>query len=91
MTFHDFNKMNEIDKMGEIADNAVFLMRRKDGCYKVSLYQLYGFYIEAYIDLMKLSYKFVRAFDNVNMLKEYLRKIDISGLFPYDSNRSHAK
>jgi hypothetical protein len=80
MTLHDFEIMDEMDKMDEISTNAVYLFQKTDGCYEVSLYQLHGFYIEVYLDLIKFNYKFLRVFDNINGLDDYLRKIDISEL-----------
>jgi hypothetical protein len=81
MTMRDFELMNGIEKMQAIAELGVFLAKRKEGCFSISLYQIEDFYIEIYFHTTQLLYISARTFTNTAELSSYLDQIDISSLF----------
>jgi len=83
MTIEDFELMNGTEKMQTLAEQSVFLAQRMEGCFKISLYQLEGFYIEIYFHLSQFCYKSVRVFSDTSELSPYLETVDISGLCEY--------
>jgi hypothetical protein len=78
MTLQDFDLLDPVAKLFVIADRSVFLARRTDDAFRVSLYQLDGFYIEIYFHAKELMYKQVRCFADIDELDKYLDSIDIS-------------
>jgi len=78
MTIEDFESLDPVAKLFVISDRSVFLARRTDGDFRVSLYQLDGFYVEIYFHTEELMYKRVRSFSGTEELDKYLDSIDIS-------------
>jgi hypothetical protein len=74
----DFDFMDGLEKGEAIADHAVFLACRTEGCFVITLYQLDGFYVEIYFHNTQFMYKSVRTFTDVGELSPYLDGIDIS-------------
>jgi|HubBroStandDraft_5_1064220.scaffolds.fasta_scaffold3216988_1 hypothetical protein len=81
MTIFDFNCMSAPEKLLVLAECAVFLMQREDCRYRITLYQLDGFYIEIYFDLLKSYYKRIHVFKEVAGLTPYLDSIEMGDLF----------
>ena len=81
MTIQDFELMNGIEKMQAIAELGVFLAKRMEGCYSISLYQIEDFYIEIYFHSTQFLYISARTFTNTAELNVYLDQIDISSVF----------
>jgi hypothetical protein len=48
MDIREFNFMDGKAKTEVLTTEGVFLSERNDGCYRISLYQLYDFYVEIY-------------------------------------------
>ena len=82
MTLLDYNKMDNRARIDEVSRNAVYLAQRTVGYYDICLYQLYGFYIEAYFSYGVQPEHEVRVFSDTRLFNAYINKIDISGLFP---------
>jgi len=85
MTIEDFELLNGIEKMQALSAFAIFLAKRKDGCYSISLFQIDNFYVEIYFHTTQLIYISARSFENTSELAPYLEEIDISEI--YDCTR----
>ena len=72
--------MPAVEKLKMIAEQAVFLLRKTKGCFRITLYQLDSFYVEVCFHATQVLFKRVRSFDDTKELGPYLEKIDISGL-----------
>ncbi|MBS1917245.1 MAG: hypothetical protein JST87_13280 [Bacteroidetes bacterium] len=83
MTIDDFEFLNGIEKMQALSVFAVFLAKRKDGCYSISLFQIDNFYVEIYFHSTQLVYMSARAFTCTSELMPYLDEIDISEIYDY--------
>ena len=81
MTIDDFNYMDSISKTELLTMRGVFLGTRKDGCFRISLYQVDQFYVELYYHISQKCYIGIRSFDEVGDLGPYLEEIDISDVY----------
>jgi hypothetical protein len=78
MKIEDFNYMDSIGKTELLTMQGVFLGTRKDGCFRISLYQVDQFYVELYYHISQKCYISMRSFEEVGDLNPYLEEIDIS-------------
>ena len=83
MNMQEFDLMSGIEKVEVISEDAVFLEQRTEGCFKITLYQLEGFYIEIFFHLSQFTYKSIRVFSDAAALSPYLDAIDISTVCDY--------
>ena len=81
MTIEDFDYMDSISKTDLLTKSGVFLGTRRDGCFRISLYQVEHFYVELYYHIAQKSYISIRSFDEVGELNPYLDEIDISEVY----------
>ena len=81
MTIDDFNYMDSIAKTELLTMQGVFLGTRKDGCFRISLYQVEQFYVELFYHISQKCYISMRSFEDVGDLNPYLDEIDISDIY----------
>ena len=73
--------MDGMAKTEVLASEGVFLAERIDGCFRISLYQIYDFYVEVYYHKTRYFYICIRSFSEVAELFPYLSEIDISDIY----------
>jgi hypothetical protein len=78
MDIRDFNFMDGMAKTEVLASEGVYLAERHDGCYRISLYQVSGFYVEIYYHKTRFFYICIRSFEDSSELFPYMDDIDIS-------------
>jgi hypothetical protein len=83
MTIFDFDMMTGMKKMQVLSEKAIYLCQKKEGCFKISLYQIEDFYVEIYFHTTQHSYKSIRTFNDTGDLEGYLEQIDISQVYTY--------
>ncbi|HMH31495.1 MAG TPA: hypothetical protein VK543_00605 [Puia sp.] len=81
MTMQDFDYMDGIAKTEILSLMGIFLGTRRDGCFRISLYQVENFYVELYYHLSQGCYVSLRSFEDVGGLNPYLEDIDISAIY----------
>lgn len=81
MDIRDFNTMDGTAKTEVLATNGVFLAERRDGCYRITLYQVDDFYVEIYYHTTRYFYICIRSFRDVGELFPYLQDVDISEVY----------
>ena len=81
MTIDDFNCMDSLAKTEWLTMEGIFLGTRKDGCFRISLYQVDQFYVELYYHISQKCYISIRSFAEVGDLGPYLDDIDISEIY----------
>jgi hypothetical protein len=80
MTLSSFLNLNDTQKVKLLLAKGVHLCERREGVYRVSLYQLDGFYIEVHYHQQQKHIACVNAFSCLEPLEPYLPFIDISKL-----------
>ena len=78
MTIYEFESMTGLEKIKALASHAVFLAKRNEGCFSISLYQIEAFYVEIYFHIGQQKFVTARTFSNTAELDGYLGAIDIS-------------
>ncbi len=81
MTTEDFDYLDSVAKTELLTHSGVFLGTRREGCFRISLYQLEYFYVELYYHIAQKSYISIRSFEEVGELNPYLDEIDISEVY----------
>jgi hypothetical protein len=81
LTHCQFNSLDHADRIQILEDFGTYLelSRQSEGC-KVALFDLYGFYVEVYLDQQEDRIIKLHGFGNTNRLEKYLRQIDISSM-----------
>jgi hypothetical protein len=80
MTIYEFESMTGLEKIKTLTSQAVFLAKRPEGCFSISLYQIEAFYVEIYFHTGQHKFVTARTFNNTAELEGYLGSIDISAL-----------
>lgn len=80
MKILEFNKMDAINKFDTLCRCGELLGERICQGAKVLLYQIDAFYVEVYYATSLNKILKMRSFSSTNLLKPYLRDIDISCL-----------
>ena len=70
MRAQDFDKMEAMEKLTAISEQAVFLLQKTNGCFRVILYQIEGIYVEIYFHTVKLIYVRIRALEGTRDWKD---------------------
>ena len=81
MTLYDFYTLSAEEQKDRVLTDGVHLISRKAGDSRIMLYQLDGFYVEAYFDDIEEEVIPLRSFRTTDLLTPYLKEIDISSLF----------
>lgn len=77
---NEFNSLEVEDQVTLTSLIGTHLMTRKDGNYRVKLYQLYNFYVEVWIDGYEAKLLYARTFKSTRGLSPYLSSIDLDFL-----------
>lgn len=78
----EFNKLNLMQRMEYIALEADLISQIKHYSYRICLYTVHGFYIEAFFDLHSNDITDVAILDADDArMSLYANKVDISELF----------
>ena len=80
MTHQTFNNLYKDEQQDMVLRYGAFLAERKDGNFRIMLYQVDNFYVEAYFYKKNKKVAWFRSFDANKNLQPYLKAIDISGL-----------
>lgn len=80
MTVYEFNALDEMEQAEAVWDG-VFLGDRKDDEHRILLYQIDGFYVEAYYHMEYNVLRRFRSFSSTDQLDPYLNEIDLTGKF----------
>lgn len=80
MTLYEFNALDEMEQAEAVWDG-VFLGDRKDDEHRILLYQIDGFYVEAYYHMDYNILRRFRSFSSTDHLDPYLKEIDLTGKF----------
>jgi hypothetical protein len=80
MTLYEFNALSE-DEKAYITWNGAFIGERIKNNFKIALYSIDGFYVEAYYDVATNEVNKFRSFSSTEQLQPYLVKINIDHLF----------
>jgi hypothetical protein len=77
-----FSSLSYKEQVNAVCENAAFLANRRVDEYLVALYQLDGFYIELFFKTGQAPLEKLECFSELERLKPYLEKINISTLLP---------
>lgn len=80
MTHQEFNNLYKEEQQDIVLRYGAFLAERKEGNFRIMLYQVDSFYVEAYFYKKNKMVAWFRSFDANKNLQPYLKAIDISGL-----------
>ena len=80
MTLYEFNALDEMEQAEAVWDG-VFLGDRKDAEHRILLYQIDGFYVEAYYHMEYNVLSRFRSVSSTDQLDPYLNEIDLTGKF----------
>lgn len=80
MTHQSFNNLYKDEQQDIVLRYGAFLAERKEGNFRIMLYQVENFYVEAYFYKKNKKVAWFRSFDANKNLQPYLKAIDISSL-----------
>lgn len=80
MTHQSFNNLYKDEQQDIVLRYGAFLAERREGNFRIMLYQLDNFYVEAYFYKKNKKVAWFRSFDANKNLQPYLKAIDISSL-----------
>ena len=81
MTVYKFKKLEGVEQYINIWENGVLLGQRKEEHYKILLFQLFSFYVEAYYNEEEKRLEKLRPFKGTAQLNSYLQQIDITDIY----------
>ena len=81
MTVYKFKKLDGVDQYITIWEHGVLLGQRKEANYKILLFQIFSFYVEAYYNEQEKRLENLRPFKSTAQLKSYLQEIDITDIY----------
>lgn len=81
MTLHGFTTLSEDEQIDCTLENGVLTAFLETNNYIVILYQLDGFYVEAYCNRRTTHIERLRSFHSPEQLEPYLAAVDLSELF----------
>ena len=80
MRLSEFILLDEDEKKSTVLHQGVLLAKRSSFDSMVFLFQLGGYYVEAYCNPMDKAIEEYRVFDNIDALKPYLDAIPLDNL-----------
>ena len=81
MGLYEFNLLQQNKQMELIYSEAVFLTNRIEKPFGLSLYRLFDFYAEVYLNNDNNEIEKVRTFKSIEPLAPYLDEIDLNKYF----------
>ena len=82
MTLYEYNALHETEKYNTLWDEGVSIADRRKKGFRIILYQLYSFYVEAYYDVINNDIECIKIFSSTKFLAPYLKRIKINALKP---------
>jgi len=79
MTLYEFNQLDEMEQ-AEAVWSGTHIGERFDEVHSILLYQIDGFYVEAYYHREYNVLKRFRSFSSVTQLEPYLEEMSLKGL-----------
>jgi hypothetical protein len=80
MTIYQYKVLQEKEQAEVLWEMGVHLGERFDGEHKILLYQIEGFYVEVFYHQEQNKLVRLRSFRNVDQLRPYLERMDITQL-----------
>ena len=80
MTSYYFNNLSKEQQQLIVLREGSFVTERFEGSFRIMLYQVESFYVEAFFYKKNKKVAWMRSFDMSSKLQPYLQKIDISRL-----------
>ena len=80
MTAQYFNTLDEIDQLNLVFTYGADVAQRNTEEHKITLFQLFSFYVEIYSSGERWLYA-IKVFDDLEGLDIYIESIDITALF----------
>lgn len=81
MKISEFILLDELSMKAMVLHQGVLIAKRRKQDHLVFLFQMDGYYVEAYFDMRNKSAIEYHAFNNINALTPYLDTIAIDDLF----------
>jgi len=75
---YEYNALTDTEKGQLLWDEGVYLMSRFEDNYRINLYSLFDFYVEAWYELAKNKITKLRTFRSLNALEPYLNFISLN-------------
>lgn len=86
MTQEQFNQLSKADQRNLLLTEGTFLEERQTRNHDVMLYEMDGFYAEAYFVKNTNKAVFFKSFADTALLEPYLNQIDIADLVQQTSH-----
>jgi hypothetical protein len=83
MTLREFKSLTKQKQYRIIRYTGVYLASRSLGNLKAELFQVSGFYLEAFYRMPGEEMSFMKVFDSTASLDPYLQAIDLQSLLPH--------
>jgi hypothetical protein len=80
MKMYQFNCMDEVRQIELLWSKGALIGSRKQGFYKVLLYQVDSFYVEVFYEYFKGKMAKLNSFTDSDRLEPYLNSINIEAL-----------
>lgn len=77
MTLMEFQDLTESEQVNTLYREGVYVGKRKQGRFKVLLYQLESFYLEVFYSSYRRHIYKIRCSDSTAMLDPYLEQINV--------------
>jgi hypothetical protein len=82
LTLYQFNSLTEPERYWHIENKGVFLeVSRPEGIYRVALFELYGFYVEVWLNQKTDRINKTNSFKTTKRLDLYLSGIDLTAIY----------
>lgn len=83
MNLYKYHQLNEIEQMGMLYCDGIYLGKRRQKNLPVVVYQLFDFYVEIYYRTYRKYIKQIKYFHSLEQLNPYLDQIDLDELMKY--------
>jgi hypothetical protein len=80
MTLYEFSLLDELEQVEALWEHGVHIGDRIEGEYRLILYQLFSFYLEAWYHMEHTKIEKYRTFSSTDQLQPYLCIIDLQRL-----------
>lgn len=82
MTATEYNKLSDEQRSVLLIENGMFIEDRiDDGKYKIVMYGLFNFYVEALYHIEKNKIETIQALANIDDWERYLQSINLDLLY----------
>lgn len=81
MTHRGFLELSQEKQLEAIRNQGVYLCKRDEEAYSVFLFQIDGFYVEAFYQRYHRAIRHLRSFQTTHLLTPYLKQISLKHLY----------